>query len=168
MTTVVGSVAITALFIEDLHKQFVKDDNPLHVWQAYQWSRRPPRPLPDWVADYFDHCAEALLGGLPPSHALRLATKGGHSKFRQFADDSRDIGIFSYLDFCMSLTRDDLPDDYDDPDGLFGPLLRGETKLDRLCDDVAAETQRPRNGFDSKPLSAKTLRDLYFRLKPKS
>jgi len=197
---------ITALVIDNLHRQFLKDKNPLHVWQAYQWSRRPPRPLPDWIAAYFDAAADALLYGTPPDtkrsstptlsemitfsatppaakppvglradKALGLATRGGHSKHRQLANDSRDIGIFSILDARMQTTRDDLPDDEDlTPDERaqvkrwFAPTRRGETKLGLLCRELARETRRRDNGLSATPLSAATIQALYFRLKRQS
>jgi hypothetical protein len=162
--------------LEHLHKDFLKDANPLHVWQAYQYWRRWRRlpralpALPDWVAAYFDGCATALLQGKPPHQALGLATRGGHSKFKQFADERRDMEIFSYLDFMNQLTRDDLlPEDARKLDWLFAPRRRGsKTKIDRICEHVAADMRRPdyaRFSGINKPLSAKTLRDLYFRMK---
>jgi len=158
MKVITSSADLTAFILEGLHRQFVEDANPLHVWWAYRFTRTTKSPVPEWVADYLEHCAEDLTAGAPPSRALRLATKGGHSKFRQLATASRDTGIFSYVDFCMQLQ----PDDVEPP---MPPLLRGESHLDRICEHVAEETQRPTNGFSSKPMSTKTVRDIYYRLK---
>jgi hypothetical protein len=173
---------VDQFIVAHLHQQFVEDGNPLHAWQAYQLSRRrrvptilpdgelglmvcEPLPVPAWVAEYFDQSAEALLSGMPPNRALKLKVRGGHSKFRQLANDSRDVGIVSYVGFCMSLTSDDVTKDVRRSDWLFAPLLRGESKLDRICEHVAEETRRKGIRFSNTPLSAKTIRDLYFRLK---
>ena len=163
---------ITTYVIEHLHQKFLKDGHPLHVWQAYRWTRRPPRPLPDWVADYFNQCADALLAGIEAEKALGLHVKAGHGKQRQFADAKRDFHIYSHVDQMMTLTRDDLPDDEDltkdqraQVAKLFPPRLRGESKLDRICVRLARETQRKGNDWSSEPLEPRTIRNIYFRQK---
>lgn len=175
---------VTTLMLEHFRQQFARDGNPLHVWSAYQLARRrrvpclredgeldtmtcEPLPLPEWVADYLDRCAEALLAGTPPGPALGLAIKGGgHSKFKQLADRSRDGGIYSYIEFLMGLEREEVRPDHP----ILASWQRGEqgaAKLDLICEYIAEQTQHQGNAFSSKPLSSKTIRDLYFRLKPK-
>ncbi len=152
-----------------LHTKFVSDGNPLRAWQAFAWSRQHSRPLPEWVAAYFDGVSAALLAGTPPTGALGFATKGGHSKWRQLADEHRDAEIHSVIDALMTTEREDLPDDYHHLDWLFEPPRRG--KLDRICDHVAADMRRPNAAITldgsahQRPLSAKRLRAIYFAYK---
>jgi hypothetical protein len=152
------SAKLTALILEGLHRDFLRDGNPLHVWSAWQmcrfrWEENGPmfeHPLPEWCREYFDSCAADLMAGMSPSKALKLATKGGHSKVRQYMNESRDIGIVSHLEFCMQLEDD-------------APLLPGESRLDRICERVSALTGTPDSRFSKTKLSLKRLRTLYFR-----
>jgi hypothetical protein len=161
--------------LEQLHNKFVKDANPLHVWQAYQWVRQFGLPVPDWVMAYLDQVANVLVTPRKDKDvkklavkALGLATKGGHGKHQQIANARRDTGIFSILDFCLSLTPDDLSDHEPKPAWLSDQRLRGDGRLEMLCEHIAAETQRPDNKLSDRPLSAKTIRALYFRRKRRS
>jgi len=165
---------VWAILFDALHAEFVRDGNPLHAWKAYKWSRAWSHPLPDWAAAYFDDVSAALLKGTPPTTALRFATKGGHSKWRQLADDHRNVEIYSVidglmktkLDSSMQTKRGDLRREFRDLKWLFKKPLRGESKLDRICERVAADMRRPNavtlDGRKERPLSAKTLHDIYF------
>src|SRR4051794_9929925 len=121
---------LDADILEHLHRQFLKKRNPLYAWEAYLLTRRrpdevsidergevdltagTPRPLPQWVAEYFDQCADALLYGECSEVALQLATRGGgHGKYRQWANESRNSEILEFVNFWMRLKRNEVSEE---------------------------------------------------------
>jgi hypothetical protein len=155
-------IALTMIVFARLHRQFLDTRNGLHVLEAIQFAHHASVPLPVWVVDYLATFAANVLGGTPADVALGLRIKGGHSKHRQLARQARDLGIISYIEFCLELTPDDWPADRALPPFLL-PLKRGETQLSIVCDIVAAETRKPGNGFSRTRLSATTIRKIYER-----
>jgi hypothetical protein len=164
ITTFADSVG---LIVEHLRREFVRSGNPLYAWRAYRVTRNrafgEPLPIPPWVAEYLDGCAEALLTGTKAPDALKLTTPGGgHSKHRQLADRDRNSELVSYIEFLIQ--ADDA-----EVDRLCGPRLRGESKLAQVCKFVAQATKDRRNQFGVElPLSAATIENIYGERKKKA
>jgi hypothetical protein len=161
---------INTLVIESLHRQFLDDGDVFHAWEAYRYARRETRPLPDWVAAYFDDCAAALLAGTPASEALSLPRheRGGPGKLRQRETARRNREIADEIHIRMSIERKHLPANADLTaterayvQRWFAPLRRGETKLDRVCELLAEGLHRPDNKLSTRPLSVNSLKKIY-------
>jgi hypothetical protein len=152
-----GRHDVADLLLDMMRRKVVEEKNPLHAWEGYKLARYLNVPIPEWVLEYLDTCAVALGDGRDAEDALGLRVKGGHSKFRQMETASRDLGIFARLDFLLQITPDDLIDPDSDTIRLLRieSSLKGESRFDRIVQHVARE-----NG-----LSAKTTRDIYYRLK---
>jgi hypothetical protein len=47
----------------NLCEQFYRETrNPIHAWAAWSLSRKNELPIPEWVAEYFDTCFDAIYG----------------------------------------------------------------------------------------------------------
>jgi hypothetical protein len=163
-----GPQALANFICEGLEKRFIEDRNPLYAWDAYQIARQAKVPVPDWVAVYLDACAQKLAAAIEPHVALGLSTKGGHSKVAQKRSRDRDVGVFSRVEFLMGIT----PEDMSDPPETYRRLLdkkglRGESRAERIFAHVARETAMRGHRYPGvkKPLSAKTVAAIYYRLK---
>jgi hypothetical protein len=47
--------------IEAFHASYRETDDPHYAWLAFTWARDASEPVPEWVLEYFDRTADALL-----------------------------------------------------------------------------------------------------------
>jgi hypothetical protein len=92
-------------FLAELSLVFERDRNPMHAWEAYQLARINKHDLPEWVLQYLDRAAEALIelrdgaaDGNPPEREAETVGKAiGFGKRR---------GETGYLTGAAMLLRD--------------------------------------------------------------
>jgi hypothetical protein len=145
--TLAGPKALAQFIVDHLRRRFEGDGNALYAWEALRLARRAQIPVPEWVATYLDACAQALLDGSKPAEALDLAVRGGHGKLRQVQDHSRDIGIYSRIEFLQRCEAND----FDPPDPTY-PMT-----LDAILRQVAEENH----------ISFETARKIYHAHRPR-
>jgi hypothetical protein len=74
--------------LDELKHGWDETENPLFVWNAWQFSREAGLPVPEWVDEYFDGCARALLSY--PNEAKDIPALIGFVKkapFKTFRDE---------------------------------------------------------------------------------
>jgi hypothetical protein len=105
--------AMAAHFLDREYVPYLKTSNPIHAWQAYRIARKCGVPLPAWVLDYFDRCAEKVIiatDNTQIAQAVELAQKGGGaSKTRQAKKNARNFDIVSrFLSLKERPTHDEI------------------------------------------------------------
>ena len=90
--------------IEQDGDQYKRTNNAVYVWRAYRTARAADVPIPEWVFQYFDRCALAILGrpmnARTALRALELkAGGGGPSAARRAATADRDRDIVIHVDY---------------------------------------------------------------------
>jgi hypothetical protein len=61
--------------LKKLKYLYMKDRNPLHLWEAYSICRKWKMEIPEWVLIYLDDCAKNLLSIDRPARASEEAYK---------------------------------------------------------------------------------------------
>lgn len=186
---------LTAHLIDTCRERFLKDGNPLHVWAAYRLARRKvvprpgpsgfsplnvapparplePLPLPNWITEYLDLCADQLLDGDDPKEALLMWVPSGHGHHSQLMNLERDENMTAFIDTLLSLEPADAIEavksmqlDREEVEDFIAVFEQGRPTADHICVIVAAITERPGNPFSSKALSYEMVRSTYYRLK---